>query len=230
LRREFKVEANVGKPQVTYREAITRRATAEGRYIRQTGGHGQYGHVKIELIPGVRGSGFVFTNDTVGGVIPKEFIPSVEKGIREAAIRGVLAGFTLIDFAARLLDGSFHEVDSSAPAFEIAASMAFQDGAKEAGPALLEPIMRVEVVTPSDYMGEVIGDLNSRRGRIHGMNQRGATTQVVDAEVPLATMFGYATDLRSKSQGRATYTMQFSHYEAVPASVQEEVVARIRGN
>jgi elongation factor G len=230
LKREFKVEANVGKPEVSYREAIAKKADAEGRYVRQTGGHGQYGHVKIELEPGERGSGFHFENATVGGVIPKEFIPSIEKGIREAAVRGVLAGYSVIDVRAKLYDGSFHEVDSSGPAFEIAASMAFQEGAKNAGIHLLEPIATVEVVTPDTNMGDVIGDLNSRRGRILGMAQRGNTTQVITAEVPISTMFGYATDLRSKTQGRAVYSMQFARYEAVPASVQEAVVAKVRGN
>ncbi len=229
LKREFKVEANVGKPEVAYREAISKRVEAEGRYVRQTGGHGQYGHVRIEIAPGARGSGFVFENGIIGGIIPKEFIPSIEKGIREALGRGVLAGYAVIDVTARLYDGSFHEVDSSGPAFEIAASMAVQDAAKRAGIHLLEPLMKVEVVTPDQYMGEVIGDLNSRRGRILGMSQRGNTTQVIDAEVPLATMFGYATDLRSKTQGRAVYTMQFANYEPVPTSVQDEVVARVRG-
>jgi elongation factor G len=230
LRREFKVEANVGKPEVAYREAITKKVDAEGRYVRQTGGHGQYGHVRIEVEPLERGTGFVFENGTVGGVIPKEFIPSIEKGIREALVRGVLVGSAIIDVKARLYDGSFHEVDSSGPAFEIAASMALQDAVKRAGLHLLEPVMKVEVVTPEANMGDVIGDLNARRGKILGMNQRSNTTQVVDAEVPLATMFGYATDLRSKTQGRATYTMQFSQYESVPASVQDAVVARIRGH
>jgi elongation factor G len=229
LRREFKVEANVGKPQVSYREAISKKATAEGEFIRQSGGHGQYGHVKIEIEPGERGSGFVFENAMVGGVIPKEFVPSIEKGIREAMGRGVLAGFPMNDVKARLFDGSYHEVDSSGPAFEVAASMAFQDGAKRAGLQVLEPVMAVEVVAPDSNLGDVIGDLNSRRGKIQGMSQRGKNTQVVTAEVPLATMFGYSTDLRSKTQGRATYTMQFSHYEPTPAAVQEEIVARIRG-
>ena len=229
LKREFKVEANVGKPEVAYREAITKKVDAEGRFIRQSGGHGQYGHVKIEIEPTERGSGFAFENAIVGGIIPKEFIPSIEKGIREAMERGIVAGYPLVDMKARLYDGSFHEVDSSGPAFEIAASMAFQDGAKRASPQLLEPMMKVEVVTPEANMGDVIGDLNSRRGKIHGMHQRGNTTQIIEAEVPLATMFGYATDLRSKTQGRATYTMQFSHYEPVPNAVQEEIVAKVHG-
>jgi elongation factor G len=230
LKREFKVEANVGKPEVAYRESISKKVAAEGRFVRQTGGHGQYGHVRIEIEPGERGSGYLFENGIVGGIIPREFIPSVEKGIREAMQRGVLAGYPLVDVKARLYDGSYHEVDSSGPAFEIAASMAFQDGAKKAGLQLLEPMMSVEVVCPDANMGDVIGDLNSRRGKVLGMNQRGNSTQVIKAEVPLATMFGYATDLRSKTQGRATYTMQFSHYEPVPNSVQEEIVAKVRGS
>jgi elongation factor G len=229
LKREFKVEANVGKPEVAYREAISKKVEAEGKFVRQTGGHGQYGHVKLEVSPGERGSGFVFDNDIVGGLIPKEFIPSIEKGAREALYRGILAGYQVLDVKVRLYDGSYHEVDSSGPAFEIASSMAVQDACKRAGIHLLEPVMKVEVVTPEGNMGDVIGDLNSRRGKILGMSQRGRDTQVIDAEVPLATMFGYATDLRSKTQGRAVYTMQFSHYEAVPNSVQEQVVARVRG-
>jgi elongation factor G len=228
LKREFKVECNVGKPEVAYREAISSKVNCEHRFVRQSGGHGQYGHVVFDLEPGERGSGFVFENDIVGGVIPKEFIPSAEKGVRDAMLRGVLAGYELVDCKVRLYDGSFHEVDSSGPAFEIAASMAFQDGAKRAGLHLLEPIMKVEVVTPEANMGDVIGDLNARRGKVQGVSPRG-NQQVLEAEVPLATMFGYSTDLRSKTQGRATYTMQFSHYEQVPKNVQDEVVARVRG-
>jgi elongation factor G len=229
LKREFKVEANVGKPEVAYREAISKKVSAEGKFVRQSGGHGQYGHVKIEVEPAERGKGFIFENDIIGGIIPKEFIPSIEKGIREALGRGVLAGFPMTDVKARLFDGSYHEVDSSGPAFEVAASMAFQDGAKRAGLHVLEPVMKVEVVTPEGNMGDVIGDLNSRRGKILGMSQRGKNTQVIEAEVPLATMFGYSTDLRSKTQGRATYTMQFSHYEATPTAVQDEIVAKVKG-
>ena len=228
LKREFKVECNVGTPEVAYREAIRETVKCEHRFIRQTGGHGQYGHVVFDLSPGAKGTGFVFENDVVGGVIPKEFIPPVEKGIADAMKRGVLAGYELVDCKARLYDGSFHEVDSSGPAFEVAASIAFQEGAKRAGVHLLEPIMRVEVVTPEAHMGDVIGDLNSRRGKVLGMNQR-ANNQVVDAEVPLATMFGYSTDLRSRTQGRATYSMQFSQYDAVPGNVQKEIVVRIMG-
>ncbi|MBK7582469.1 MAG: elongation factor G [Myxococcales bacterium] len=229
LKREFKVEANVGKPEVAYRECITRAVDAEYKYVRQSGGRGQYGHVCIRIKPAERGAGFVFVDSVVGGAIPREFIPSVQKGIRDALGRGVLAGYPMVDVEAELYDGTYHDVDSSTHAFEIAGSLAFQDGAKRAGMQLLEPMMSVEVVTPTDNMGDVIGDLNSRRGRVLGMNQRGATTQVIESEVPLATMFGYATDLRSKTQGRATYTMQFSHYEPVPNSVQEEIVAKVRG-
>lgn len=230
LRREFKVECNVGKPEVSYREALKSRVEkVEAKFVRQSGGHGQYGHVVINLEPGERGTGFVFKNEIVGGVIPKEFIPSIEKGIRDAMGRGILAGFPISDVQAELTFGSFHEVDSSGPAFEIAASMAFQEGAKQAGVALLEPIMKVEVVTPDAYMGDVIGDLNARRGKVMGMKERGPGVQIVDAEVPLAAMFGYATDLRSRSQGRATYSMHFSHYEAVPNALQEAIVARVRG-
>jgi elongation factor G len=228
MKREYKVDCNVGKPEVAYRETIRQKVKQEGRYIKQSGGHGMYGHVWIEVGPSAPGAGYVFENDTVGGVIPKEFIGSVEKGIREAMARGVLAGYPVIDVAASLFDGSYHDVDSSGPAFEVAASMAFQDAAAKAGIHLLEPVMTVEVVVPEDYMGDVIGDLNSRRGRITGMNPRG-NMQVIVAEVPLATMFGYSTDLRSKTQGRATYTMQFHRYEAVPNNIAEEIVAKVKG-
>jgi elongation factor G len=229
LRREFKVAANVGKPEVAYREAVSKTVQEEGRFVRQTGGHGQYGHVRIELGPAEKGKGFVFENAIVGGSIPKEFIPSVEKGARDAMARGVLAGYPMIDVKVRLIDGSYHEVDSSGPAFEVAASMAFRGASERAGVYLLEPVMSVEIVTPMVYMGDVIADLNSRRGRILGMSERGTNIQVIDAEVPLATMFGYATDLRSCTQGRATYTMQFGHYDAVPGPIQDEIVKRIRG-
>jgi elongation factor G len=229
LKREFKVECNVGKPEVAYREAISKKVRCEHKYVRQTGGHGQYGHVIMDVEPSPRGSGFSFENAVVGGAIPREFVPSVEKGIRDALGRGVLAGYPIIDVKATLVDGTYHEVDSSGPAFEIAASLAFQDGAQSAGLHLLEPMMKVEVVTPENHMGDVIGDLNSRRGRIVGMTPRGQN-QVIEAEVPLATMFGYATDVRSKTQGRATYTMQFESYQPVPASVQEEIVAKVRGH
>ncbi len=228
LKREFKVECNVGKPEVAYREAISSKVVCDYKFVRQSGGHGQYGHVVFDLEPGERGSGFVFENAVVGGVIPKEFIPSIEKGIADAMRRGVLANYEVIDCKVRLFDGSFHEVDSSGPAFEVAASLGFQDGAKRAGIHMLEPMMKVEVVTPDSHMGDVIGDLNARRGKVLGMSQRGQA-QVIEAEVPLATMFGYSTDLRSKTQGRATYSMHFSHYEALPKNVQDEVVARVQG-
>jgi len=228
LRREFKVESNVGKPEVAYREAIGKKVACEYKYAKQSGGRGQFGHVLMEIEPGERGTGFVFDNDIVGGVIPKEFIPAIEKGVREAMERGVLAGYPLVDMMCRLYDGSYHDVDSSAAAFEIAASLCFQDGAKRAGLHLLEPIMKNEVVVPEQYMGDVIGDLNSRRGKILGMSQRG-NAQVIDSEVPLASMFGYVTDLRSLTQGRATSSLHFSHYAPVPAAVQEEVVAKVKG-
>ncbi len=228
LKREFKVECNVGKPEVAYREAISKTVTAEYKYAKQSGGRGQYGHVIMEFQPGEAGKGYVFENASVGGVIPKEFIPGVEKGVKEAMTRGVLAGYPMTDLTARLLDGSFHDVDSSAQSFEIAASLCFQEAAKTAGLVLLEPIMDNEVVTPEQYMGDVIGDLNSRRGKINSMTQRG-NAQVIDSEVPLANMFGYVTDLRSKTQGRATSSMRMSRYAPVPAVVQEEVVARVKG-
>jgi len=225
LLREFKVGANVGKPQVAYRETIRGTATAEGKYIRQTGGRGQYGHVVIEIQPGNK---FEFINKIVGGTIPREYIPAVEKGVKEALENGVLAGYPVVDVKITLLDGSYHEVDSSEMAFKIAASMAFKSAMQKANPVLLEPIMSVEVVTPEEYMGEVIGDLNSRRGRVQTLTRR-ARVQVISAYVPLSSMFGYATDLRSKTQGRATYTMQFSHYEEVPKSISEEIMTRVRG-
>jgi elongation factor G len=228
LRREFKVESNIGKPEVAYRETITKKVACEYKYAKQTGGRGQYGHVLMEIEPGARGSGFVFENDIVGGVIPKEFIPAIEKGVKDAMARGVLAGFPVVDMTARLYDGSYHEVDSSSQAFEVAASLCFQDGAKRAGLVLLEPVMKNEVVVPEQYMGDVIGDLNARRGKIQGMSQRG-NAQVIDAEVPLATMFGYVTDLRSMTQGRATSSLHFSHYAPVPPTIQEEVVAKVKG-
>jgi elongation factor G len=228
LRREFKVESNVGKPEVAYREAIAKAVHCEYKYAKQSGGRGQFGHVLMEIGPGERGAGFIFENDIVGGVIPKEFIPSISKGVKEAMERGVLAGFPMVDLHCRVYDGSYHDVDSSAAAFEIAASLCFQDGAKRAGLHLLEPVMKNEVVVPEQYMGDVIGDLNSRRGKILGMSQRG-NAQVIDSEVPLAMMFGYVTDLRSMTQGRATSSLHFSHYAPVPAAVQELVVAKVRG-
>jgi elongation factor G len=228
LKREFKVESNVGKPEVAYREAISKKTPCEYKYAKQSGGRGQYGHVLMEIEPAERGAGYIFDNDIVGGVIPKEFIPAIEKGVKEAMGRGVLAGFPVVDMKCRLYDGSYHDVDSSAQAFEIAASLCFQEGAKRAGLHLLEPIMKNEVVVPEQYMGDVIGDLNSRRGKILGMSQRG-NAQVIDSEVPLATMFGYVTDLRSMTQGRATSSLHFSHYAPVPLAVQEEVVAKVKG-
>jgi len=225
--REFKVEASVGKPQVAYRETITRKAKAEGKYIRQTGGRGQYGHVYIEIEPGEKGKNFEFVNKIVGGSIPKEYVSPVENGMREAAESGLLAGFPVVDIKVTLYDGSYHEVDSSEMAFKIAGSMAFKEAVRNAGPILLEPIMAVEVVVPEQFMGDVIGDLNSRRGKIQGMESRGGF-QVVGANVPLANMFGYSTDLRSKTQGRASYTMQFSHYEQVPNSVTEVLTAKVQ--
>jgi elongation factor G len=229
LKREFKVESNIGKPEVAYRESITKKVECEYKYAKQSGGRGQYGHVVMELEPQERGKGFDFDNDIVGGVIPKEFIPAIEKGVREAMGRGVLAGYPVVDMLCRLTDGSYHEVDSSAQAFEVAASLCFQDGAKRAGLTLLEPIMKIEVVVPEQYMGDVIGDLNSRRGRILGMSQRG-NAQVIEAEIPLATMFGYVTDLRSMTQGRGTSTMQFANYSPVPPAVQEEIIAKVKGS
>ena len=226
--REFKVEANVGKPQVAYRETITRSIEAEGRYIRQTGGRGQYGHCWLRLHPQEPGKGFEFENSIVGGVIPKEFITPIEKGIVEAMQGGVLAGFPMVDLKVEVFDGSYHDVDSSEMAFKIAGSIGFKDGAAKAAPVLLEPIMDVEVVTPEPFMGDVIGDLNSRRGKIHGMTPRPGV-QAITAQVPLAEMFGYATDLRSKTQGRATYTMQFGHYAQVPNSIAETIVTKSRG-
>jgi elongation factor G len=221
--REFKVGANVGRPQVAYKETLRRTAKGEGRYIRQTGGHGQYGHCVIEVEPRERGQGFAFESKIVGGVIPREYIPAVEAGVREAMETGVVAGYPTIDLLVRLMDGSYHEVDSSEMAFKIAGSMAFKDAALRADPSILEPIMRVEVVVPEEYMGDVIGDLNSRRGRVEGMEMRG-TAQVIRAHVPLSEMFGYATDLRSRTQGRGVYTMQFDHYEDVPRAVAETLV------
>ena len=228
LLREFKVEANVGRPEVAYRETIRKKAEARGRFVRQTGGRGQYGDVEIEVEPTEPGKGFVFENKIVGGSIPREYIPAVEKGVREATESGVLAGYPMVDVQVSLLDGSYHDVDSSEMAFKIAGSMAFKDAVKRAKPVLLEPIMQVEVVTPEEYMGAVHGDLASRRGRIASMEARGSS-QVIRANVPLATMFGYATDLRSATQGRATYTMQFARYEEVPTSLAEEIMAKVAG-
>ncbi len=228
LMREFKVGANVGRPQVAYRETIRSSSKAEGKFIRQTGGRGQYGHVFLEVEPLGKGKGFEFVNKIVGGVIPKEYIPAVEKGVREALDTGVLAGYPVVDVRVTLYDGSYHEVDSSEIAFKIAASMALKEALKKASPVLLEPIMNVEVITPEEYMGDVIGDLNSRRGKIQAMEKRG-NTQVIRALVPLAEMFGYATDLRSMTQGRGNYTMQFERYEEVPKNISEEIIAKVSG-
>jgi len=228
LMREFNVGANVGKPQVAYRETIRKTTKAEGKFIRQSGGRGQYGHVNIIVEPMEPGSKFEFVNKIVGGTVPREYIPAVEKGVKEALDNGVLAGYPVVDVKVTLYDGSYHEVDSSEMAFKIAASMAFKNATRIAGPVLLEPIMVIEVVTPDEYMGDVIGDLNSRRGRIQTMTQR-TKVQVISALVPLSSMFGYATDLRSKTQGRATYTMQFSHYEELPKSISEEIVSKVKG-
>jgi len=228
LKREFSVEASVGKPQVAYKETLTRPADGEMKYAKQTGGRGQYGHAKIHLYPGEPGSGYIFENEVVGGAIPKEFIKPIDEGIKEALTRGVLAGYPIDDVRIVLYDGSYHDVDSSEMAFKIAGSMAFQDAAKKAKPVLLEPVMRVEVVVPKEHMGDVMGNLSSRRGQIQSQEDRGGT-QIIQARVPLSEMFGYATDLRSRTQGRATYSMHFDRYEQAPSNVSEEVVARMRG-
>jgi elongation factor G len=228
MMREFNVAANVGKPQVAYKETIRKKADAEGKYIRQTGGRGQYGHCKITVEPSGVGVGFVFENDIIGGSVPREYIKPIEQGIKEAMQSGVLAGYEVKDVKVSLYDGSYHEVDSSEIAFKIAGSMAFKEACRKANPALLEPVMKVEVVLPEEYMGDVIGDLNSRRGRIEGMEARPGT-QIIKALVPLSSMFGYATDLRSRTQGRATYTMHFAHYEEVPKQIADEIIARAQG-
>jgi elongation factor G len=222
LMREFKVEANVGKPQVSYKETITHEAEVDNKYAKQSGGHGQYGHVKIRVYPREAGEGFEFKNSIVGGAIPKEFIPKVEEGIREAMQNGPLAGYQVVDVGVELYDGSYHEVDSSEMAFKIAASMAFREAAKKAGPVLLEPIFKIEVTVPEEYMGDVIGDVSSRRGRIEGSDiQSGAA--IIRGFVPLSEMFGYATDLRSKTQGRGVYVMQFDHFERLPQNLVESI-------
>ena len=228
MMREYKVEANVGKPQVAYRETIRRHAEAEGKYIRQTGGRGQYGHAKIYLDPQPPGTGYEFVNDIVGGSVPKEFIKPIDQGIQEALEGGVLAGYPMVDVKATLYDGSYHDVDSNEMAFKIAGSMAFKEAARKASPVLLEPVMAVEVVTPEDYAGTIMGDLSSRRGRIEGMEHR-AGSQVIKAIVPLAEMFGYATHMRSSTQGRAEYSMHFARYEEAPRSVAEEIIAKVQG-
>jgi elongation factor G len=228
MMREYKVEANVGKPQVAYRETIRRKAEAEGKYIRQTGGRGQYGHAKIRIEPNEPGKGYEFVNDVVGGSVPKEFIKPIDQGIKEAMEGGILAGYEMVDVKATLYDGSYHDVDSNEMAFKIAGSMAFKEAARKASPVLLEPVMAVEVVTPEDYAGVIMGDLSSRRGRIEGMEHR-AGSQVIKAIVPLAEMFGYATHMRSSTQGRAEYSMHFARYEEVPRGAADEIIGRSQG-
>ena len=228
MRREFKVEANVGKPQVAYRESITQTVNAEGKFVKQSGGRGKYGHVWIELSPNEPGKGYEFTNAIVGGAVPKEYIPPVSAGIQEAMRNGVIAGFPVVDVKAKIYDGSYHDVDSDEISFKVAGSLAFKEGAKKAKPVLLEPIMDVEVVTPEEYLGDVMGDLNSRRGKIEGFSAR-KDAQVITATVPLSEMFGYATILRSMTQGRAIYTMQFSHYSEVPKSLADEIAEKTLG-
>jgi elongation factor G len=226
MMREFKVWANVGRPQVAYRETITRSVRAEGRFVRQTGGRGQYGHCWLQLEPLEKGKGFEFENKVVGGAIPKEYIGAVEKGVRESLDSGVIAGYPVVDLKASLVDGSYHEVDSSEMAFKIAGSMALKAGVQRGGPVLLEPIMKVEVVVPENYMGDVIGDLSSRRAHVEGMEPRAGGVTAIRAFVPLASMFGYATDLRSSTQGRGTFTMEFDHYDQLPAHLAETIAGK----
>ena len=229
LLREFKVAANVGKPQVAYKEAITKTVERQGRYVRQTGGRGQYGDAWIRLEPLAPAAGVQFESEIVGGAIPREYIKPIEQGVREAALAGVLAGYPVLDFKAAVFDGSYHEVDSSEIAFKIAGSMAFKEANRAAGPIIKEPVMAVEVVTPEQFLGDVIGDLNARRGHMHGMEPEPGGAQKIKADVPLAEMFGYATDLRSRTQGRATYTMEFAYYKQVPKSIEEEIIAKNTG-
>jgi len=228
MRREFSVDANIGKPQVAYRETIRGKAKVEGKFVRQSGGRGQFGHVWLEVEPLEPGEGFIFEDKITGGVVPKEYIPAVGKGCEEAMANGVLAGFPMVDIKVALVDGSYHDVDSNEMAFKVAGSMGFRKGCQECKPVILEPIMKVEIVTPEDYMGDIVGDLNRRRGKIQGMSDRGIA-KCVDAEVPLSEMFGYSTNLRSMSQGRATYSMQFEHYEEVPRNITEEIIASVKG-
>ncbi len=223
LLREFKVEANVGKPQVSYKETIRRSATVDTRYVRQTGGKGQFAHVKLMIEPNESGKGYEFINKVTGGAIPKEFIPCIDQGIQGAMLSGVLAGYQVVDIKATVLDGSFHEVDSSEMAFKICGSMAFKEACMKADPTLLEPIMKVVVTVPEEYMGDVMGDINARRGQISGSDIRNGTA-TIESNVPLSTMFGYATDLRSKTQGRATYVMEPSHFVELPKNLQESLV------
>jgi elongation factor G len=225
MKREFKVEANVGKPQVAYRETIRGSVEQEGKFVRQSGGRGQYGHVWLKIEPQQEGKGYEFVNGIVGGVVPREYIPAVDKGVKEALEGGVIAGYPVVDVKVTIIDGSYHDVDSNEMAFKIAGSMAVKDGVRKAKPVLLEPIMKVEVVTPEDYSGDVIGDLNRRRGQIQGMED-GPSGKVITAEVPLAEMFGYATSVRSMSQGRATFTMEFAKYMEVPNNVAEAVLKK----
>ncbi|MEL6319357.1 MAG: elongation factor G, partial [Cyanobacteria bacterium J06626_14] len=227
--REFKVEANIGAPQVAYRETVRKPTSVEGKFVRQSGGKGQYGHVVIEVEPGEPGSGFEFISKIVGGSIPKEFISPAEQGMKEACESGILAGYPVIDLKVTLIDGSYHDVDSSEMAFKIAGSMAIKEGVMKASPVLLEPMMKVEVEAPEDFLGDVMGDLNSRRGQIEGMGAEDGITKVT-AKVPLAEMFGYATDIRSKTQGRGIFSMEFSRYEDVPRNVAEVIIARNNGN
>jgi elongation factor G len=228
MKREFKVEANIGAPQVAYRETITKTVEVQGKFVRQSGGRGQYGDCHLRLEPLEAGGGFEFVDKIKGGVIPKEYIPAVGKGAEEAAQSGVVAGYPLVDVKVTCFDGSYHDVDSSEMAFKLAASMGFKEGARKASPAILEPLMKVEVEVPEEYMGDIMGDLNSRRGKVLGMDARGGA-QVINAEVPLSNMFGYATDMRSSTQGRATYTMTFDHYEQVPKAIAEEIIAQVNG-
>jgi elongation factor G len=228
MRREFKVEANVGAPQVAYRETFRGSAKVEGKFVRQSGGRGQFGHVWIEFGPNEEGKGFEFENAIVGGVVPREYIPAVQAGLVDSLDRGVLAGYPLVDIKAKLFDGSYHDVDSNEMAFKIAASMALKNAASKCKPVILEPIMKVEVVIPEDYLGDIMGDITSRRGRVEGMEARG-NTQMVKAMVPLSEMFGYATSLRSNTQGRGTFSMHFDHYEEVPKSISEEIIKKNKG-
>src|SRR5690606_30374061 len=228
MKREFKVEANVGAPQVSYRETFRTTAQVEGKFVRQSGGRGQFGHVWIEFSPNEEGKGFEFENAIVGGVVPREYIPAVQAGLEDSMANGVIAGYPLIDVKAKLYDGSYHDVDSSEMAFKIAASLALRNAAKKCNPVLLEPLMKVEVVVPEEYLGDTMGDITSRRGRVEGMEARG-NAQVVKAFVPLSEMFGYATSLRSNTQGRGTYTMHFDHYEEVPKSIAEEIIKKNSG-
>jgi elongation factor G len=226
--REFKVDAEVGAPQVSYRETIKQEVQQEYKYAKQSGGRGQFGHVYLKIKPGEAGSGFVFNNEIKGGSVPREYIPAVEKGCEEATKNGVLAGYPIEDIEVTLYDGSYHDVDSNEMAFKLAASMGFKEGARKASPAILEPMMKVEVEVPEDFMGDVIGDLNRRRGQVNNMGDR-AGNKIVDAFVPLSEMFGYSTDLRSATQGRATYAMEFDHYEEVPRNVAEEIIKKRNG-